>query len=202
MTFNLLTPRARTGATIIVDGIPILIADATISESHTSSAVVTMHPREVGTDLADHIQPKLPEVRTSLVFSATPLEQVALPGRVESAYALLTRLQSERTLVTLVTTLKVYEGAALVELSAPVSAATGQALMVDATWRLVSVVSTQQVAIPADILRGTIRSSGQTKPTTKDQVSDPDAAATAALGDTKEKRRSILFGLARSTGAI
>jgi hypothetical protein len=199
---QLLRPRATTGLTIIVDGHPVLVADATVSEAHRQSANVTTHPRETGTDIADHIQPKLPEISAQLVFSATPLEQTALPGRVESAYDFLRRLQTDRILATIVTTLAVYEGVALVELSAPRSASTGQALVVDTSWRLIQTVSTQQVQIPADILRGIVRPSGQTKPTTKDQVSQPDAATVAAAQDTVEQRRSVLRGLASLTGAL
>ena len=199
---QLLRPRATTGLTILEDGVPILTADATVSESHRQQASVTMHPREVGTDIADHIQPKLPEVTANLIFSATPLNQPAVEGRIASVYDTLTRLQTERRLVTLVTTLRVYEGVALVDLSAPVSAQTGEALVVDTTWRLVRTVSTQQVAIPAAILRGLVRPSGQTKPTTKDQVSDPNAATMDAAAQTVEQRRSVLLGLARATGAL
>lgn len=199
---QLLRPRATTGLTILEDGVPILIADATVSESHRQQASVTMHPREVGTDIADHIQPKLPEISANLIFSATPLNQPGTEGRIASVYDTLTRLQTERRLVTLVTTLRVYEGVALTDLSAPVSAQTGEALVVDTTWRLVRTVSTQQVAIPAAILRGLVRPSGQTKPTTKDQVSDPNAATMDAAAQTVEQRRSILLGLARATGAL
>lgn len=199
---QLLRPRATTGMTIIVDGVPVLVADATVTESHTREAVVTMHPRETGSDIADHIQPKLPEISAQLIYSATPLNQTALPGRVEAAYNYLLRLQEERTLVTIVTTLAVYEGVALVSLSAPVSAQTGQALVVDTRWRLVRTVSTQQVQIPAGILRGVVRPSGQTKPNTKDQVSDPSASTQASLDEVKQQRRSLLFGLARAGGAL
>lgn len=199
---QLLRPRATTGLTILEDGVPILTADATVSESHRQQASVTMHPREVGTDIADHIQPKLPEVTANLIFSATPLNQPAVEGRIASVYDTLTRLQTERRLVTLVTTLRVYEGVALTDLSAPVSAQTGEALVVDTTWRLVRTVSTQQVAIPAAILRGLVRPSGQTKPTTKDQASDPNAATMDAAAQTVEQRRSVLLGLARATGAL
>lgn len=199
---QLLRPRATTGLVILVDGVPALIADATVSESHRQSATVTMHPREVGTDIADHIQPKLPEVSAQLVYSATPLEPGAVAGRVEAAYEFLRRLQVDRTLVTIVTTLAVYEGVALVEVSAPRSASTGQALVVDTSWRLITTVSTQQVQIPADILRGIVRPSGQSKPTTKDQVSEPDGATIAAGQETIEKRRSVLLGIARATGAL
>jgi hypothetical protein len=199
---QLLRPRATTGLTILEDGVPILTADATVSESHRQQANVTMHPREVGTDIADHIQPKLPEISANLIFSATPLNQPAVEGRIANVYDTLTRLQTERRLVTLVTTLRVYEGVALTDLSAPVSAQTGEALVVDTTWRLVPTVSTQQVAIPAAILRGLVRPSGQTKPTTKDQVSDPNAATMDAAAQTVEQRRSVLLGLARATGAL
>lgn len=199
---QLLRPRATTGLTILEDGVPILIADATVSESHRQQASVTMHPREVGTDIADHIQPKLPEISANLIFSATPLNQPGTEGRIASVYDTLTRLQTERRLVTLVTTLRVYEGVALTDLSAPVSAQTGEALVVDTTWRLVRTVSTQQVAIPAAILRGLVRPSGQTRPTTKDQVSDPNAATMDAAAQTVEQRRSVLLGLARATGAL
>jgi hypothetical protein len=188
--------------TVIVDSVPILIADATISEGHRRSAKLTSHPREVGTDFADHYQPELPEVTAQLVFSATPLEIIASPGRSEAAYETLLRLQTERTLVTLVTTLGLYEGAALVELSAPRSATTGQAVIVDTTWRLAPVVSTQTVQIPAGILRGILRPSGQTKPTTKDQVSDPSAATVESAEAVKAKRSSLLFGLATASGAL
>lgn len=199
---QLLRPRATVGMTILEDGVPILTADATVSESHRQQASVTMHPRETGTDIADHIQPKLPEFSANLIFSATPLNQPATEGRIAASYDTLVRLQTERRLVTLVTSLKVYEGVALVDLSAPVSAQTGEALVVDTTWRVVRTVSTQQVAIPAAILRGLVRPSGQTKPTTKDQVSDPSAATTDAAAQTVEQRRSVLLGLAKATGAL
>ena len=82
------------------------------------------------------------------------------------------------------------------------AAQTGQALIVDTTWRLLRLVSTQTVQIPPEILRGVIRPSGQTKPVTKDQVSDPSAATTAAAAETTAQRRSLLYGLATATGAL
>jgi len=42
---QLLRPRATAGMTVIVDSVPILIADATISEGHRRSAKLTSHPR-------------------------------------------------------------------------------------------------------------------------------------------------------------
>lgn len=196
MAINLLRPLALNGMSILLDGIPILIADATVSESHKRSANVTVHPREDGSDIADHIQPKAPEIGANLIYSATPLNQTALPGRVESAYRQLLSLQDNRQTVTLVTSLGVYDDMALAEVGAPVSSTTGDALVVDTSWRQVIKVSTQQVAIPAGILRGTIRASGQSKLNTKDQTSTPPEETRAAV------RKSVLKGISDAGGGF
>ena len=197
---DLLRPRATQGLALLEGGVPLLTADATVSEQHRTSATVTQHPREQGTAIADHMQPRLPEFNAQLVFSATPLIGEAVAGRPETAYDVLRQLQTERRLVTLVTSLRVYEDCALVEMSAPRSAQQGQSIVIDTTWRVVHTVSTQTATIPPEILRGMVRASGQSKPKTKDEVGTPSAATTAAAQQTKAK--SVIMGLANAAGFL
>lgn len=188
-------PRAETGLVILLDGQPYLTADATVSETHSSSAKVTMHPREVGSDIADNIQPQLPEISATIFISNTPLtRQEDNYDWPQDAYGRLVELQRDRVLVSIVTHFGTYENVALTSVSVPVSNVNG--VSISTTWRVIETVSTQQVTIPADILRGMVRASGKGKDKGKDQVGTPSAEAQAAdASGQAAAAKSLLKGL-------
>ncbi len=193
-------PREDAGLVILLDGLPYLEADATISETHSRSAKVTSHPRERGSDVADHYQPQLVEFSATIFISNTPLlRQEDNYDWPADAYIRLLELQEEQTLVTVITHIATYENCALISVSAPVSNAN--ALTITTSWRLVDQVSTQEVAVPAEILRGLVRASGKTKDATKDQVGTPSAEAQAAdAAGQATQAKSLLKGLFDAAG--
>jgi len=50
-----------------------ILFDATVRDSHESSATITEHPVEEGADIADHIRPDLDRVSLQVVVSNTPV---------------------------------------------------------------------------------------------------------------------------------
>jgi len=56
------------------DGRLVAIAmDATLRETHTSSAVATEHPVEEGTNISDHVRAELPRVEVEAFVTNTPI---------------------------------------------------------------------------------------------------------------------------------
>lgn len=111
--------------------------DGVISETHSSSAIVTQHPVEYGVNIADHVIKQPQKIVVNGVVTNSPsVGQLfnRLPGgakfgaralsmltgsRVREAYAGLVALQNERKPIRLQTGLLVYDNMVLTDISAP-----------------------------------------------------------------------------------
>lgn len=191
--------RATEGLIIFEEGssVPLLIADATITEGHSRSARVSQHPRELGADLADTFQAQLPRVTATIVFSATPLGFAPEPNRPAEAYEALLDLQQSATLATLITHTLTYDNCALEEVSAPRSSSTGHALVIDTSWVVVQRVSTEEREVPTEVLASLVRASGKAKDKTKDQTGTPKAETLAAevTAEVVALKKTVLKGV-------
>lgn len=101
----------------------VLTLDASISETHTYSSEATAHPVEEGVDVADHIQENPVELTIVGLVTNHPIyifasERAPSPidgdnspstDRVTAALDELKRLNASKELVTIVTSLDVYE---------------------------------------------------------------------------------------------
>lgn len=145
-----------------------LTIDATIQETHGSTADVTDHPVEEGSDVSDHKRDKPDTLKIEGLISNTPinrgqitrslprsfvdtaaeaLSNASRPGYAEAAYTTLRGLKESGKLITVITALRVYENMMLTELSAPRDSKTGDGLAFTASLRSVRLVRNRRVAI-------------------------------------------------------
>lgn len=184
-------PKATQGVTIIgEDGQTLLIADATVTETHQRNAKITQYPRENDSPASNHIQPEQPDVTIDFIVSKTSLRVRGGINRDSEAFELLESLQVNSRLVTLVTSLKVYESMGLASLRAPRSSANGQKLLAQTKWQRLETVTTQTTQIPADLIAPAARASAKDEDDTADQVQGG--------GDVQTQKKTLLKSLANA----
>ncbi len=122
----------------------ILELDASISETHARSVEITEHPVEAGVNVSDHVRQQPDNVVITGIISNTP---AALPGtasgiaggavsnRDRDAFEILEDLQLNATIVTVISTIKVYDSMLLQNFTAPRDAGQGDSLNVTMTFR-------------------------------------------------------------------
>jgi len=125
---------------ISIDGFEI---DAFLSVAPTHSAQATRDPVEQGADITDHIILSPMLVTLEGIVSDTPLDPVLRNDFTKpsaDAYALLVEIQSSRSLVTIESGVyPAFTEMALLSLSAPKSARTGEALRFVATFQQITI---------------------------------------------------------------
>jgi len=143
--------------------------DASINETHHSSALITDHPVEVGVNITDHVvvQPDTLEIHgiisnTSLLFPAA-LPGVALVQSIgnlitgvsndhaQTSYLALKDLVSGNALVTIVTTLRQYENMLLEDLSVDRNAQYADAIKFTVRAKEVRIISTSSTPLAAQV---------------------------------------------------
>jgi hypothetical protein len=150
-------------------GSTILVADATLEESHQDEMEITDHPVEYGTTISDHCF-RRPSVVTLLYgFSLSTLNGLLSPlatgalvpgmpsNRLNSIYATLLALQQNRTLFSVYTGRRAYPYVLLKSIALVTDRDTENAMMVKAVCREILFVTTQvtpglavsSVSIPA-----------------------------------------------------
>ncbi len=152
--------------------------DATVRETHTLTATVTEHPVEAGASVVDHVRPEQPRITLEGVISNTPIrvpgthmdgatgrvEKVELGedraanvlrfsgpfDRVGTVRDLLAVLIDSGTLVTIRTSLLVYEDMVLHRLEIPRDAGLGNTLRFTMDAVRIRLVDTQTVEAPEE----------------------------------------------------
>lgn len=164
--------------------------DASVTETHRSTAEVTQHPVEVGADLTDHVRAMAQEIDIVGVVSNTPVPldaNVVLPSvpggdptsRAEDAVEALARLQATGTLCTVTTTLKSYRNMYMLALSTTRDASRGNVAELQMTWTEVRFAATKRVASPV--------------PQTTTGASKKSLGKQGTTTATAEEQRSVLF---------
>lgn len=163
------------------EGASFIQIDATPTEQHGHSLQVTDHPVERGSDITDHARVKADSLTLDCCFSDGAEE-----GRSSDRYERLRLLQDNAVLLTVVTSLRVYENMLLENLSAPRTTKDAGGLRAIATFKQVRLVQNKTTVV-------TITK----EPITKKKVSTGKQAAQQA-GASKES--TILRGFSNSTG--
>lgn len=142
--------------------------DATMSELHTASNVVTDHPVEQGSNVSDHSRPEPDGLQLDCIVSNSPLprgaqtrqitqdtdagsfdfsvpDEQTTPGRARNVYDQLLKLRNTGALVKVVTALRTYggtekEGMEIVNLSVPRDSKTAGGLRFSITFKQVRIV--------------------------------------------------------------
>lgn len=94
-----------------------IFADAVTEERHGDTSVVTEHPVEVGTVIADHIYRNPSDLLLTYVWSAgSPQNSVGSSSFLSSLYQKFLSLKDSATLVAVVTGKRTYQNMAIVSL--------------------------------------------------------------------------------------
>lgn len=145
--------------------------DATLRETHSHENEVTEHPVERGAAISDHIRPKPDGLVMEGVVSDTPIYVDPEEGRAANAYEALRSIRSAGELVTVVSTLRVYENMAMVSFTVPKDARTGDVTQFSATFKEVRIVDAGSLSFDAS------KNAGKSK---KDKGKQPTKETTAS----------------------
>lgn len=164
-----------------------ILLDATISEEHEATNVVTNHPIEDGGFVTDHVYEEPDRVTIEGEITNTPVMLfgglVGITDRRIEAFEQLRDIRASRDIVTLVTGLKVYTNMVMTSLSTPRTQTTGGRLQFTASFQDVRKVASQVVGV-VDVAKAA--------PEQQDQVqSETDIGRQeAAAGNTAQTTRS------------
>ena len=149
---------------------------------------VTTNPVENGAAVTDHVQDEPIEVTITGTISNTPIGAVvderepgALPA--SDAYEFFLGVRKARNPVKIETRLAVFENMAMTNLSTPVTAATGNALVFTASFRQIDIVESERALVRVEIPQppGGRRNRGK-KPAKKKDVE----AVKSSIGTTQK----------------
>lgn len=139
-----------------------IVFDLLIQESHSLRNIITTHTIEDGSAIADHIRNELRQgalvgIVTNYSIGLNFTEGLTLPGkasRYKDAYDAMVALWRERSLVTIVTQLEVYENVAISSVDVSRAPETGEALQFQVSFQQVKSVSLKEVEVTAGIRVG------------------------------------------------
>jgi len=145
------------GYSVIGSEQALFTLDVSIRENHQRRSQVTRHPVEDGSEVSDHIhlQPKsvtiegiqtdTPSGLGALLIVPGMLDRFASTPRSVEAWQYLDKLQSEKTILDVLTGLCVYRNMVITNLNAPRSAQTGRALQFSITLEEIIIVGSATV---------------------------------------------------------
>ncbi len=175
----------QTGGTIIGN----LILDATLSEVHTKTNIITSHPVENGSGISDHIQRQPEEIEiTGLVsdspivwlaslFASSPIaDDLTHPfERADLAYAEMRRAMDDGDTMTVITSLREYENMVIQGMTTTKDGATGNTVPLAIRLKEIITVETKTVAAAA-----VPDTTSKKPPVDKGRVTSKDAPAVDA----------------------
>ncbi len=147
--------------------------DAELYERHTATSRVTRYPVETGVNISDHISIEPEAVTIEGLISDSPIIGGNATGRYMTAFHELNRLWETRSLVTVVTHLKIYEEMAIRHLEFPRDGHTGGALRFTADLQKVVKAEARTTKVPAEILAPPVKDQGQTSKDMGHQNTEP-----------------------------
>jgi len=126
--------------------------DASINETHNSTAEVTSHPVEDGADITDHVRVKPETLSITGVVTNHPLIFLASlresPTRAEEAYGKLRDILIARERISVITSLRQYENMVLTSMQTNRDVNTGNIINVTLNFQEVIIATTESVAAP------------------------------------------------------
>ena len=128
--------------------------DLILSESHSLTSTVSEHPVEEGAAISDHIQQNLRVGKLTGLISNFSIREGGGDGatnRAADAWTLFQNLWKRRELVTIVTTLEVYENVAVTNVSTERTSSSGDALQFDVSFQQVRQPKLQEVTLSATV---------------------------------------------------
>lgn len=126
--------------------------DLLLTESHNMSNEITEFDIEDGSTISDHIKKNLDNGSLSGLISNFSLNIFgAVTNRAQSAYNEMIRIMEEELPVTIVTVLRVYENVGITNIDVARSADTGEALILDVSFKQMNIVKLKTVQIDLDV---------------------------------------------------
>lgn len=129
-------------------GVGSIKFDLILTESHNFSNEITEHNVEDGSVITDHIKNNLENGSLTGIISNFSLKVFGVfTNRAQDAFDELIRLWKEKTLVTILTVMKVYEDVAITDVSIDRSGDTGEAISLNISFKKVNIVKLKTVKI-------------------------------------------------------
>lgn len=129
-------------------GVGSITFDLILTENHNFSNEVTQYNVENGSVISDHIRNNLENGSLSGLISNFTLRKYGLfTNRAQDAFDEFVRLWKEKTLVTIVTVMRVYDDVAITNVSVDRSGDTGEAIVLNVSFQKVKQVSLKAVLI-------------------------------------------------------
>lgn len=180
--------RVRIGQGVSEEFLPpgAIELDASIEEIHEGESEIPRHPVETGADITDHVRRKPESVRITGIVTNTPILLGAFLGparpftplsftRAEEFYDTLRNIKDEAALITVVTTLRLYENMLLKSFRVPRNVGQGNVVEATMIFEEVIFVDTETItAIPVDPSAGAIGAKGKI-------AAPPNASAATAV---------------------
>ncbi len=170
--------------------------DLILSESHSLTSTVSEHPVEEGATISDHIQQNLRVGKLTGLVSNFSIQTGGGDGatnRAMNAWTLFHNLWKRRELVTIVTTLEVYENVAVTNVSTERSSTSGDALQFEVSFQEVRQPKLQEVTLAATVQPPKMNTKQQRQASNKVRNGRATGkAATLDLGETKIVGRTTL----------
>lgn len=185
--------------------IGVIVLDALLSETHDRSASITDNPIEDGAVVADHITNDPITVSIEGFVTNTPtslfrnLNALINPlDRVQDIFDSLELFYEFKSILQVVTNLKVYEDMAIESLSIPKDSASGDAFTFTIDFKKITKVSKETVKIPASVVGRGRRPKALAQSGVKGGKKAPGAAPDNSA--VKQKSTSILKGIVLGIG--
>jgi hypothetical protein len=129
-------------------GVGTIAFDLIMSEDHNFESDITAHPVENGSVISDHIQNKLENGTITGIISNFSINTLGLASnRAQDAFEALVALWKERTLVTVVSVLRVYENVAIIKAPVARDSDSGESITIQVSFQKVTTVKLQEVVL-------------------------------------------------------
>lgn len=133
-------------------GVGVITFDLILTEGHNFTNTITQFNVEDGSVISDHIRNDLFVGTVSgLISNYSLFTNGIFSNRAQEAFDAIETLWREKTLVDIVTVLKVYNNVGISNVSMSRDSDSGEELVVDFTFQEINIVSLQEVIIEATI---------------------------------------------------
>ncbi len=169
---------------------PVLLTliefDVIIDESWSDVAEWTDFPVETGLPISDHAIIEPTKLTLSGIVTDTPIQAgaIALPDRGRRAYERLLFLMNARSLVTVITGLRVLQDMGIESVDVTRDNTTGQAVWPVVSLKQVRIVNSVSVPIPPEILAPEVKASEQSALDAGKQAAPVSSNATEEAAET------------------
>jgi hypothetical protein len=132
--------------------------DLILGEEHNFSNEITEHTIENGSVISDHIKNNLENGSLTGLITNHSIKQFGLitgvTNRAKDAFDELKRLWKERSLISIITIMQRYDNVVIENVSMPRDEGTGEAIIINLSFRQVKIVKLKTVQIDTTIEAG------------------------------------------------